>query len=128
MIKQGAFMLADSLKALTTSHGGISLVPIVSRPADRLPDPRGRPGQLLTLYIEANFAGKKYETWRKMLSQASEMRALVVLIDGVDEAAGLRDVIEAFIHGELVPSGNRVLVTSRPEGVRSRSTRRASSS
>ena len=55
--------------------------------------------------------------WRKMLSQAFEMRALVVLIDGVDEAAGLRDEIEEFIHQELVPSGNRVLVTSRPEGV-----------
>ena len=50
-------------------------------------------------------------------AQAFEMRALVVLIDGVDEAAGLRDEIEAFIHQELVPSGNRVLVTSRPEGV-----------
>ncbi len=45
------------------------------------------------------------------------MRALIVLIDGVDEAAGLRDEIEHFIHQELVPSGNRLLVTSRPEGV-----------
>ena len=32
-------------------------------------------------------------------------------------ADGLRDEIETFIHNELVPSGNRVLVTSRPEGV-----------
>ena len=45
------------------------------------------------------------------------MRALVVLLDGVDEAAGLRDQIESFVHKEIVPSGNRVLVTSRPEGV-----------
>jgi hypothetical protein len=42
----------------------------------------------------------------------------VVLLDGVDEAAGLRDQIEEFVHKEVVPSGNRVLVTSRPEGVR----------
>ena len=49
--------------------------------------------------------------------QAYEMRALVVLLDGVDEAAGLRDQIEEFVHKEVVPSGNRVLVTSRPEGV-----------
>ena len=97
---------------------GIRLVPIVvyvQRIVYLIRE--GGSGQLLTLYIEANFAGKKYETWRKMLSQAYEMRALIVLIDGVDEAAGLRDEIEAFIHNELVPSGNRVLVTSRPEGV-----------
>ena len=49
--------------------------------------------------------------------QAYEMRALIVLLDGVDEAAGLRDQIEDFVHKEVVPSGNRVLVTSRPEGV-----------
>ena len=42
-----------------------------------------------------------------MLMQAYEMRALIVLIDGVDEAAGLRDEIEDFIHRELVPSGHR---------------------
>ena len=118
MIKQAAFGLADSLKSATTSTGGIRLVPIVvfvQRIVFLLRD--GGAGQLLSLYIEAVYAGKKMESWRKMLSQAFEMRALVVLIDGVDEAAGLRDEIEEFIHGELVPSGNRVLVTSRPEGV-----------
>ena len=52
-----------------------------------------------------------------MLMQAYEMRALIVLIDGVDEAAGLRDQIDAFVHREIVPSCNRVLVTTRPEGI-----------
>ena len=46
------------------------------------------------------------------------MRAVILVIDGVDEAAGLRQEIEAFVHKELVPSGVRVLVTSRPEGVK----------
>jgi hypothetical protein len=77
----------------------------------------GARGGLLQLYVESAYAGKKYDGWRRMLMQAYDMRALVVLIDGVDEAAGLRDEIETFIHNELVPSGNRVLVTSRPEGV-----------
>jgi hypothetical protein len=54
---------------------------------------------------------------RLMLLQAYEMRAVVILLDGVDEAAGLRDIVEAFVHYELVPSGNRLVVTSRPEGV-----------
>ena len=52
-----------------------------------------------------------------MLLLAYEMRACAILIDGVDEAAGLREVVEAFVHYELVPSGNRLVVTSRPEGV-----------
>lgn len=51
------------------------------------------------------------------LTQAYEMRALTILVDGVDEAAGLREIVEAFVHYELVPSGNRLVVTSRPEGV-----------
>ena len=72
---------------------------------------------LLERYIESVYSGKKYEAWCTMLMQAYEMRALIVLLDGLDEAAGLRDQVESFVHKELVPSGNRVLVTSRPEGV-----------
>ena len=52
-----------------------------------------------------------------MLQQAFEMRALIILLDGVDEAASLRTHVEEFIHYELVPSGNRTFVTSRPEGI-----------
>ena len=116
MTKQAVFTLADKLKA--NSGHGIRLVPIVvyvQRIVFLIRE--GHSGGLLQLYIEACYAGKKMEAWRKMLIQAFEMRALIVLIDGVDEAAGLRDEIEAFIHKDLVPSGNRVLVTSRPEGV-----------
>ena len=52
-----------------------------------------------------------------MLLIAHELRSIVVLVDGIDEAAGMRDIVEAFVHYELVTSGNRVMVTSRPEGV-----------
>ena len=123
MIKQAAFGLADSLKSATTSTGGIRLVPIVVfvqriiyllREASTT---SSKQQSLLGRYIESVYSGKKYETWCDMLMQAYEMRALIVLLDGVDEAAGLRDQIEKFVHSELVPSGNRVLVTSRPEGV-----------
>jgi len=72
---------------------------------------------LLERYIQSVYAGKKYESWCEMLMQAYEMRALIVLLDGVDEAAGLRDQIDDFVHKDIVPSGNRVLVTSRPEGI-----------
>ena len=116
MTKQAVFTLADRLRS---SVGvGIRLVPVVvfvQRIVFLIRE--GASGGLLSLYVESAYAGKKFDSWRKMLIQAYEMRALIVLIDGVDEAAGLRDEIEDFIHQELVPSGNRVIVTSRPEGV-----------
>jgi hypothetical protein len=168
MAKQAVFTLADRLLHCQggATNDGIRLVPIVvfvqriiyllresndSKNADK------KDQTLLERYIQSVYAGKKFESWCTMLMQAYEMRALVVLLDGVDEAAGLRDQIEVrhvdrtphhrwsfcagapsliallslahhpwspicgvcqgFVHRELVPSGNRVLVTSRPEGV-----------
>ena len=66
-------------------------------------------------YIQHEFADNK--EFLTMLLLAYDMRALVILLDGVDEAAGMRDLVEAFVHYELVTSGNRLVVTSRPEGV-----------
>eukprot|EP00966_Prymnesium_polylepis_P009559 220508-Prymnesium_polylepis.1 len=45
------------------------------------------------------------------------MRALVVVLDGIDEAAGRRETISSFVRDALVPAGLRVVCTSRPEGV-----------
>ena len=55
-----------------------------------------------------------------MLEQLFEQRALILLIDGVDEAASLKEVIEDYVTQQLVPAGHSVVVTSRPEGVRLR--------
>ena len=66
------------------------------------------------LYIDS-----EYTEWQAdMLRQAYEMRALVVLFDGIDEAAGLCTVIENFLICNLARGGTRVVCTSRPEGVR----------
>ena len=46
------------------------------------------------------------------------MRALVIVLDGIDEAAGRRDSISSFVRDVLVLSGLRVVCTSRPESVR----------
>ena len=43
---------------------------------------------------------------------------MVVLLDGIDEAAGLKEELEDWLHGTLVPRGIQIVVTSRPEGVR----------
>lgn len=55
-----------------------------------------------------------------MLHQLLEMRALILLIDGVDEAADLKEIVEDYVCTELVPQGHPIVVTSRPEGVRLR--------
>ena len=38
--------------------------------------------------------------------------------DGVDEAGDCREAIDEFVLCRLLPSGNRLVCTSRPEGVR----------
>ena len=124
MVKQALFLLAEKLGSDNPGEG-IHLVPVIvfvqrivrllnelgDDPSELLSDPNG----LMRWYIANQFAEKKEE--KAMLLQAYEMSALVILVDGVDEAAGLRELVEAFVHYELVTSNNRLVVTSRPEGV-----------
>ena len=125
MAKQAVFTLADRLlRGGTGISDGIRLVPIVvfvQRIIYLLREDNSSSkggNSLLRRYIESVYSGKKMEAWQEMLMQAYQMRALIVLLDGVDEAAGLRDQIDDFVHKEVVPSCNRVLVTSRPEGIK----------
>ena len=48
------------------------------------------------------------------LLQAYELRALIMILDGVDEAAGMRQYTED-LYCALVPSGNCILIAS-PDG------------
>lgn len=73
---------------------------------------------LLLRFIMHEFAGQREQ--QMMLQQAYELRTLVLLLDGVDEAAGMREDIESFVLHQLLPAGLRIVVTSRPEGVRLR--------
>jgi hypothetical protein len=70
------------------------------------------PTELVALYVNEEFEGAAVE----MLLQACELRALIILVDGIDEAGGLREQIEDGVIA-LSNSGFRVVVTSRPEGV-----------
>ena len=53
-----------------------------------------------------------------LLERALAHRALFVVIDGMDEAGGLREMLEELITTTLLPAAARVVVTCRPEGVR----------
>ena len=54
--------------------------------------------------------------WQMMLQHALELRTGIVVIDGVDKAAGHKFLVAKFLQ-ELVQGGIHVVVTSRPEGV-----------
>ena len=140
MVKQAAYTLAKRLGAPNCSrcqgghsrtaphceHYGVRLVPILVyvQRIVRLVREQGDESEIirellgrrtmLQWYIMHNFEGEV----REMLLQSHAHRGLIVLIDGIDEAAGMKDAIEDFVHKEIVPSGNRLVVTSRPEGVR----------
>ena len=124
MIKQSLFLLASALLG-DAAGDGVRLMPFVvyvqrvvrllsehgEDPSVLLANPEG----LMRWYIRNEFADHKERC--QLLLLAYDLRALVILVDGVDEAAGMRDIVEAFVHYELVVSGNRLVVTSRPEGV-----------
>ena len=113
--------LAD---AVADEPAVVPLVPVlihVQRLSRMLRDqPASTPidGAMFMQYFVRELAGaKERDVWLNMLAQAYEMRALVVVIDGIDEAAGRRGTISKFIRELLVHRGVRVVCTSRPEGV-----------
>ena len=127
MVRQVVHSMATRLTdSDAMGEGGVRLVPVivfVQRIVRLLRETGQDPKLVVTKrrmmpwYIENEFPGKALKLFRECLCQAYDMRALVIMVDGVDEAASLRLHVEEFIQYELVPSGNRLLVTSRPEGI-----------
>ena len=72
--------------------------------------------QLLQQYLELKYPGEEQSRTRQLLLQAYVMRELTILVDGLDEAAGLREHVETWVLGTLLTSGNQLVVTTRPEG------------
>ena len=52
-----------------------------------------------------------------MLTMAFEMRAVVLVLYGIDEASDRLDDIQDLVLNVLVRMGQRLITTSRPEGV-----------
>ena len=52
-----------------------------------------------------------------MLQDAYQSRRVVIILDGLDEAASSRSKLEQYLLRSLVPAGFVIVVTSRPEGV-----------
>ena len=69
------------------------------------------------LHLMEWYIKKEYKHSSDLLLDAFHSRRLIIIIDGIDEAADLRTRVEDFIHRVLVPDGHALVVTSRPEGV-----------
>ena len=72
----------------------------------------------ITVHVLWQFWGQRHSTpQRAMLWQAMQMRALILIIDGIDESAHLRDHLRYLLVDVLAPLGLTLIATSRPEGV-----------
>ena len=119
MSKQAAYMLADELgeTAESSAHKGVRMVPLIMYVQQIVYVLRDTEVPTVTDLLEV-YLRKMYPTWQvELLLQAYQLRALIMIIDGVDEAAGMRQYISDFVLRVLVPSGNRILITSRREGI-----------
>ena len=59
----------------------------------------------------------KLKEWSMVLEQALEMRAAVIVLDGIENAGGREAWLRQFVIKELLQGGHRIVVTTRPEGV-----------
>ena len=101
-MQQLAHTICDTL--LGSEQAGVMLVPLLV-PVQQLAKHLAEPNALLG-WVDSHFTGEK----RSALHLAYGMRALVVLLDGVDEAAGKRKEVETLVLRTLVRMGQRVVV------------------
>ena len=73
-------------------------------------------GSLVTDFIRQEYE-KTNPQFYDLLIIALQMRTLMILVDGIDEAADLRNAVEREVVHEISWTGMRIIVTSRPEGV-----------
>ena len=113
-------LAAQALQPTTVE--GMPLVPVlvlVQKLVRMLNRELTSPLQLTESVILQNLA-REYGSnpgWLMMLVQALEMRGAILVMDGIDEAAGLSRLIGDLVHDTLVSSGIRLVATSRPTGV-----------
>ena len=116
-----SFQLAHKLTSTSEAvEGGVKAVTVlmfVQRLARLLK--RYRKGQQLSISTCFHYFVREYESkphWLNMLAMAFESRVVVLVCDGIAEAAGLRQDVQDLVRRKMVGLGQRVVATSRPEG------------
>eukprot|EP00966_Prymnesium_polylepis_P285253 6589261-Prymnesium_polylepis.1 len=74
-------------------------------------------GTIVSLDLLREYIAADHQEHQKVLEMALEMRTLVLVLDGIDEAGGLKSELETFVFRQLLSFGLRLVVTSRPVGV-----------
>ena len=69
-------------------------------------------GDLFMLYVDRS--GEFTPRAKQVVQQAYDMRAVVILFDGIDEASDLKEQVENFVVKVLAPKHIRVVVTCVP--------------
>ena len=114
--------LAQRCRQQAASDAGAPLVPVlvyvqrVSRMLEGSDPSKPLDARTLLQYLAIEYAD--HDEWLSVLTMALEMRTLVLVLDGIDEAAERRKTISSFVCDVLAPAGVRLVCTSRPEGVR----------
>lgn len=72
---------------------------------------------LLVWYIEEVYGSDNPQT-RNLLLDAFDSKRLLLILDGIDEAADLKSEVQDLIQNILIPCQIRFMATSRPEGLR----------
>ena len=114
--------LAQRCRQQAASDAGAPLVPVlvfvqrVSRMLEGSDPAKPLDTRTLLQYLAIEHAD--HDEWLSVLTMALEMRTLVLVLDGIDEAAERRKTISSFVCDVLAPAGVRLVCTSRPEGVR----------
>ena len=106
-------------QVVVLSLGSSELVPIlvkVQRLQHRLKD-SPQAFAAAPNYIEAYLSLEHPPAVHRFLRQAMAARRALLVLDGLDEAGGLRAEIEAHVAEVLAPQGHVLLCTSRPAGV-----------
>ena len=111
-LQQLGWLLAKEMKNSTEGVRPVPLLVRVQRLA-RYAKASERAGfdNLLLAYIDKEFK----DTEKSVVLQAYALRSLVVVLDGIDEAAALKFQIEDLVLHDLNDAGLRTVVSSRPE-------------
>ena len=114
--------LAQRCRQQAARDAGAPLVPVlvfvqrVSRMLEGSDPAKPLDARTLLQYLAIEYA--EHDEWLSVLTMALELRTLVLVLDGIDEAAERRKTISSFVCDVLAPAGVRLVCTSRPEGVR----------
>ena len=117
----------DAAAGLTASNRYVPLLVVIQRLSTLMRSVHRNPAEhILEWYLNAELEAKRLDEGGNpifdadrvaMLWDAFRSRRMLLILDGIDEAADLRVELQHFIQQSLLPHQHRFITTSRPEGL-----------